>query len=137
MSTIYLVSCVSKKAEGPTLAKHLYCSPWFRKARTYVESKGCDWFILSARFHLVKPNQELPRYNKTLSNKKAQRREWAEAVLMQLKCYLDQDTTVVILAGTRYREYLADWLEMKGIDVCVPMKGLRIGEQLRWLNENL
>ncbi|MCE2939855.1 MAG: DUF6884 domain-containing protein [Armatimonadota bacterium] len=41
-----------------------------------------------------------------------------------------------ILAGDRYREFLAPMLQARGVQVDVPMQGLRIGEQLRWLDRH-
>ena len=37
---IYLVACVKGKLPRPAPAKDLYTSPWFRKARQYVEQSG-------------------------------------------------------------------------------------------------
>ncbi len=39
-----------------------------------------------------------------------------------------------ILAGDRYRDFLTPMLQAQGVQVDVPMQGLRIGEQLRWLD---
>lgn len=41
-----------------------------------------------------------------------------------------------ILAGDRYREFLTPMLQARGMRVDVPMQGLRIGEQLRWLDRH-
>lgn len=43
---------------------------------------------------------------------------------------------VVLLAGIRYREFLVAPLCVRGVTVEIPMKGLRIGEQLKWLWQN-
>ena len=43
-TTVYLVSCVGKKLLKPTIAKDLYTSASFKKARLFVESKSCPWF---------------------------------------------------------------------------------------------
>ena len=45
--------------------------------------------------------------------------------------------TVVFLAGKRYREFLENPLADQGAVMSVPMEGLRIGEQLRWLEREL
>jgi hypothetical protein len=58
-TTVYLVSCVARKRHVAAPAKDLYLSVWFRKARAYVESFGCPWFILSAERGLVRPDQIL------------------------------------------------------------------------------
>ena len=67
----------------------------------------------------------------------AGRRHWASTVLTQLEPYLDGVESIVILAGKRYREFLVPSLQSRGLAVYVPMVGMRIGEQLRWLNKML
>ena len=66
-NTVYLISCVSVKRASPAAARDLYISPWFKKARHYVERKGCPWFILSAEHGLVRPNEMIAPYTKTLN----------------------------------------------------------------------
>lgn len=57
-----LVSCVSKKNDYPCLARDLYVSPWFVGARRYEESLGVPWYILSAKYGLVAPDQVIAPY---------------------------------------------------------------------------
>jgi hypothetical protein len=65
--TVYLVSCVSKKRRTPTQARDLYNSDWFLKARDYVEGTHSPWFILSAEYGLVPPDQVLAPYERTIN----------------------------------------------------------------------
>ena len=128
------MSCVRRKRSGPAPARDLYTSPWFRKARTYADRTGRPWFVLSAKYGLVHPREVIEPYDLTLNAmRKADRRKWASRVLTQLEPHLDDAKTVVFLAGQRYREFLEPSLRCRGLNVSVPMKGLRIGEQLRWL----
>lgn len=137
--TIYLVSCVGKKRATASQAKELYTSEWFLRARAHVERAGCPWFILSAKFGLMPPEQVIPPYELTLNGMpRADRQAWAQLVLDQM----DQRDRMpagagrcVILAGRRYREFLVGKLaERYAIEV--PMEGLGIGEQLRWLGKH-
>ena len=57
MQTVALVSCVSMKRSTPCQARDLYVSPWFLKARAYVEAGKSPWFILSAEYGLVRPDR--------------------------------------------------------------------------------
>ena len=66
----------------------------------------------------------------------AERRAWAEKVQSQMEQALPDADEVIILAGTRYREHLEDWLNRRFAHVQVPMRGLQIGKQLQWLTEN-
>ena len=63
------------------------------------------------------------------------RKEWAEKVISEMDDGLPNANAIVILAGEKYREYLMPYLEERFTNVMIPMKGLRIGEQLKWLNE--
>lgn len=131
--TIYLVSCVGKKRDLPTQAKDLYASEWFFRARAFVERARCPWFILSAKFGLVMPEQTIPPYEQTLNDmSRAERLAWARTVQLQMDFALPDGGRCVVLAGRRYREFLLDYLATRYATE-VPMKGLAIGKQLRWL----
>jgi hypothetical protein len=131
---LYLVSCVSRKLDVAAKAKDLYISPWFKKARTFVESTGSPWRILSAKHHLVDPNSTIEPYELTLKGKDSRRR-WADLVLADLRPLAESHKRFVILAGKAYREILIADLRDLGIDIEMPMEGLGIGQQLRWLGE--
>ena len=135
---IYLLSCVRQKRSAPTHARDLYTSPWFCKARTYADRTGQPWFVLSAKYGLVHPGEMLAPYDLTLNTMLvADRRRWASGALTQLEPHLDIIRVVTFLAGRRYREFLEPSLRSRGLVVSIPMEGLRIGEQLRWLTKEL
>ena len=132
--TVILVSCVKEKRATRALAKDLYVSAWFRKARAYVESTGCPWRILSARYGLLDPEKTVRPYDRMLEAlPSSERRAWANGVLAAFDSELPGVSTVELLAGERYREFLQSDLRARGVVVRVPMAGLRIGEQMAWL----
>jgi cytoplasmic iron level regulating protein YaaA (DUF328/UPF0246 family) len=134
--TIYLVSCVSKKRQTTCAARDLYISDWFVKARNYVESTGSPWFILSAKYGVVTPNEQIKTYNLTLNKMNVRdRRAWAERVRLRLDDLLPPVERIVVLAGRRYRELLMEYLLTRAGKVCVPMRGMSIGRQLHYLKE--
>ena len=106
MGTIHLVSCAARKQPVPAPAKCLYTSALFRKARSHVVGTSLPWFILSAEYGLVRPDEVIAPYDRTLNTMSvADRRRWARRVLMQLESHLEGVTEVVFLAGLRYREF--------------------------------
>jgi hypothetical protein len=137
VETICLVSCVAAKRTTPAPAKDLYESDWFIRARAYAQSVGSCWFILSAKYGLVNPGEMIEPYEMTLNTMGvAERQKWARLVQGQMdQCMPDADR-IVILAGQRYREFLMDYLARRAQTVDVPMKGMRIGEQLSWLGKH-
>lgn len=136
-TTVYLVSCASQKRANSCAARELYVSDLFDKARRYAEASGCRWFILSAEYGLVSPDQVIAPYERTLNTIGVKdRRVWAERVFGQLDAAVPELTHVVFLAGERYREFLSEHLTSRGVTVSVPMERLRIGEQLQWLDRH-
>lgn len=133
---VFLVSCVSEKHARRMRARELYCSTWFQKARAFVERQTGEWLILSAKYGLVEPDQMVEPYNETLNEKTVEeRREWSRKVIQELQPHCPPGTSVVFLAGEKYRKFLALALVELGCHVEIPMEGLAIGEQLHWLSE--
>lgn len=131
--TIFLVSCVARKAATRERAADLYRSDWFSKARAYVESTGCRWFILSAEHGLLHPDRRLDPYDATLAAIGARgRRAWGARVVAQLDTALGAAFRgrIVFLAGRHYR---APLLAYAADRARVPMAGLGIGQQKAWL----
>lgn len=116
----------------------MYVSDWFIKARKVAEASVDRWFILSAKYGLVNPDQMIAPYNQTLNKMPiVERRNWADKVFGQLTDAAPDLTHLVVLAGKRYREFLIPHLKGKGIRVTIPMEGLGIGKQLSWLKKQL
>jgi hypothetical protein len=135
--TICLVSCVGAKKATSALAKDLYQSDWFNKAWVYAESVGPGWYILSAKYGLVRPDEMIEPYEKTLNTMGvSERQKWARLVKQQMDGRMPDADRIVVLAGQRYREFLMDYLRRRASAVDVPMAGMRIGEQLSWLGRH-
>jgi hypothetical protein len=133
----YLVACSEGKEKGPRAAKNLYNSPWFKKARAYTEAaiayQGGQWFIMSAKYLLLDPNERIKKYNVDLTQMKAAaRRKWAKRMLPKLD-FIKRGDTVIFVAGQKYREHLVEPLRRRGVDVRIPFEGLGIGEQLHYM----
>jgi hypothetical protein len=136
-SRVVLVSCVSRKLTHPAPAADLYQSAWFKKARRYAELHAERWYILSAKHGLLIPDQVIEPYDLSLYPLDGrQRQRWAREVLALLLQVTDKrQDKITVLAGSLYRAPLVRWLKNIGYTVHVPMEGLGIGQQLRWLNE--
>jgi len=112
----------------------MYISPLFRGMLQYARSlQPGRIFILSAEYGLLRPDDTISPYEKTLKKMKAHERQaWAERVLAKLRRETDmQADRFIFLAGMPYRENL-----VPHIAHCeVPMEGLSFGKQLQWLSE--
>ena len=131
---VVLISCARRKKSRVCKAKDLYDSTWFRYAWRYARSLNPDKvFILSAKYGLVDPETEIEPYDESL-NKKSDRdiRSWADIVFTSLREKTDiTRDNFVLLAPEKYRRHLVGQLSHHTI----PMQGLGIGRQLKWLKE--
>jgi cytoplasmic iron level regulating protein YaaA (DUF328/UPF0246 family) len=133
---IVLISCASKKLAFKSKAEDLYISSLFRFSLSYARKLKPDKiFILSAKYGLLNLNDEIATYNETLNNKPVSDiKIWAEKVVTDLgKMVSLKNDMFVFLAGKKYREYILPYIRYYKI----PLKGLRIGEQLKFLKNKL
>ncbi|MXW92149.1 MAG: hypothetical protein F4114_13315 [Rhodospirillaceae bacterium] len=130
-----MVSCVSVKRSAAAPARDLYVSTWFQKARACIKALGCPWYILSAKHGLLDPSATIDPYDETLKAMPVDRRRtWARGVIEDLAPRLTRVDSVTLFAGMTYREFLEPELRGQGLQIHVPMQGMRIGEQLSWLS---
>ena len=136
MKKIILISCASKKINKKTKAQDLYISALFQKNLKYAKSLNPDKiFILSAKYGLLKLDEEVEPYDKTLNKMRSYEiKEWANSVLSQLQKVVDLNKDeFVFLAGNNYRKFLLSGIK----NYKIPMLGLGIGKQLKWLKEKI
>lgn len=140
MKKIILIACSAGKKDTHDKAKDMYTSPLFRKSWKYAQKLGYDKiFILSDKYYLLAPEDEIDTYDKSLKNcKSRERKEWAKTVLEKLtltKSNLKNDK-FIILAGKMHYEHL---IGKDGIqNYSIPWKGVGgIGCILKFLNEQI
>jgi len=134
MTKIILISCVSRKLDRRSKAKDLYISALFRYNLKYARLLNPDKiFILSAKYGLLDLEKEIEPYNITLNNLSSMEiKEWANKVLKELKVQADiKKDEFIFLAGNNYRKYLIPQIT----NYRIPMQGLGIGKQLKFLKE--
>ena len=141
MAKIILISCVASKQKTHCKAKDMYISPLFKKSWKYANQLQPDKiFIISAKHHLLDPEEKIAPYNETLYDfTSTQRKEWAKTVLKALESKVEgslNEHEFIILAGKKYYEYL---IGRNGIqNFSLPLEGHGgIGCILKFLNEQI
>lgn len=131
-TTIVLIACCGKKLQGRHPAKDIYQSDLFKKARAWAEANGGAWFILSAKYGVLAPDQQIDDYDLTLNGaSRTYRTEWASRVATQLQWA--RGNRLVVLAGNNYcRGWVGQFPRVER-----PLAGLGIGKQLAWLKKEL
>lgn len=133
---IFLLSCSARKLERTAPAEELYQGTLFRASLEWARQQAPDAiYILSAKHHLLNPDQKIEPYDLTLNDLPAhQLKVWAGTVMEQMKQHTDpQRDHFVILAGEKYRRYLMPHLKHASL----PLEGLPIGKQVQFLQRQL
>ena len=135
-----LLGCVSQKNANPLAAKELYRSELFRRRRRYAEASGAPWWIVSAEYGLVGPDQVVAPYDTRIARLLLPARQrLAEDVATDLERELGtlDGKRLEIHAGEEYVLAIGPALRARGAQLGRPLEGLRIGEQLAWYGERL
>lgn len=134
---IIFLSCTKKKANKSCMAKDMYRpSTWFRAAWDYAVSLKPDFiFILSAKYGLLSPDDQITPYEKTLiSAKDAEIRKWSIMVARQIQAKgIDRTQHAVFLCGKNYRKYIKNLFH----DNSAPLAHLGIGMQVKYLQQKV
>lgn len=103
---IALVGCSKQKQTGWHPARELYSSPLFRAAARYAATGPFShWFILSAQYGLVHPDDWIASYDLSLTDMpRVIRQSWASRVAWGLMPFATptQRPTLTLLAGRTY-----------------------------------
>jgi hypothetical protein len=135
IADLLLVSCVKKKRSVPAFAKDLYISPLFVAERRYAEARAAPWYILSAKYGLVGPEEWIEPYALYLPDTTATYRSaWGKHVvdrLVDLTGPLD-GVIVEIHARRTYLDAVSGPLRTSGGRIVAPLSGLPFGARLSW-----
>lgn len=136
MKTIILISCCRPKLNVRSRAKDIYISTRFKYSLQYAKQLRPDMiFILSSKYGLLNMYKEIDTYDETLNNKSAWEVElWSLDVAKEL-CKVSNlhNDLFIFLAGIKYRKYILPYINHYRI----PLKGMRIGQQLKFLKNHL
>lgn len=151
MNKIILLGCVATKGTASAPAKDLYQSPLFRARCRYAAASKLPWAILSAKHGTLHPDAILAPYDQRIPTNQAASKVWAEEAMRSLKRILHnwnitasaQNPLILeIHAGISYVDPLRGFIRRCRIaaekshlafcEVTHPVKGLGIGEQLRF-----
>ena len=138
MLTVVIISCGEAKiwkinpSAGPTPAKDVYISSYFRLNRMYAEKFGDEWFILSAKYGFIEPDFIIPRnYNVTFKKKSTNPISIEELQAQVRKKRLDRFERIVVLGGSDYAQKIRAAFVRLQRNVITPVKGYSIGRIMK------
>jgi hypothetical protein len=136
---LVLIGCVRTKKAAATRAEELFASPLFERRRNYALVSGLSWFILSAKFGLLAPDDVIGPYDVYLKDQSpGYRKSWGEFVVAQLEQRLPSlhGLTIEVHAGEAYVTPLQIPLAAREAKLLAPLAHRRQGEQLAWYDAN-
>jgi len=135
---IALVGCSSRQHNRAMPARWLYHSEWFLRAAAVAETSSAGWFILSARYGLLHPDQKIAPYDLILSDLSAtQRHVWAVEIIQSLDQILKPSDRLLLLADREYSAPLLPLLHSRVWRLQTPLANLSPSAQIIWLDNAL
>lgn len=135
---IALVGCTSNQFSQAMPARWLYHSEWFLRAAAVAETASAGWYILSARYGLLHPDQKIAPYDLILADlSPSQRKVWAASVVQALDQIIKPNDRLLLLAEADYHAPLYRLLKNSAWRLNAPLAGLSYSDQLTWLINSL
>lgn len=132
---VVLVGCVKSKLSKAARAKDLYVSALFRKQRAYAEASGSPWFILSAEYGLLLPDEVIEPYERRIVDLSREEREsWGLHTTTRLASVFGplDGAVIEVHAGSAYVDSVREQLTAAGARIHTPLDGLSLGQRLAW-----
>jgi len=117
---LVITGCTKKKlgndesVKAP--AKQMYQGRLFKTVRKYCETMGFDYVIISAKYGLIRPDEEISGYEKVLKTKEDVEKI-QPLVEEKLKPIIQNYDKILVIAGKRYREVLKNLWNEKFITI--------------------
>jgi hypothetical protein len=117
---IGIIACSARKASTMTAARDLYRGTLFSYARRYLESRGCEIYILSALHGLVAGDQILEPYDRKLLGRSDAWRVWVARDLQTL-VHRRPEPVLCILPATYYAAVVASGISHQRLFPGLPL----------------
>lgn len=134
---VYLVSCGKRKSEVTCRAQDMYNSERFQLSRERIIQIGCPWYIISAKYGLLSPDEVITPYDLSISSLNCdEKEEWNRRLITSLKEF-PEGTLFVIWADAEYSTILKRILESCHLQFICPFESMPASAQVSYLQKAL
>lgn len=137
MSKIAIISCGKNKAKIKAKARDLYLGSSFKMGLSFALKHFDDKniYILSAKHGLLKLDQEIEPYEKSLIKAgESEKKLFALKIIDQIKTTFDRDDEIYFFVSYEYIKYVLTHIEQKFL---LPLKNKRQGFQRKYFKEEI
>lgn len=124
---VVLIGCSDSRATSATAARELFEGAAFRTGRAYAAASGCPWYVLSAKWGLLAPDDVVGPYDVCLQHQPdSYRRAWGRWVVERLAdLHPGVRVRLEVHASAAYADPLVAPAEDRGYLIETPLHGLR------------
>jgi hypothetical protein len=135
---VAIITCGSDKQYKKCPAKEMYIGSLFVASRKYVESVyGNNYCILSAKYHLLHPDDIIEPYDMFLGKfKKEEKQEWWRITSNMLLEEFSENTEYEFYAGKDYIEGILPVLDKAGRKYNCYLNDLGMGYKIQWFQHH-
>lgn len=162
---LVLISCTKTKSfqsNEKINAEQAYCSPLFEKSKRWAEQRGLDYAILSAKYGLIWPDEQIEDYDLTINElSKRDKMRWGKEAIDEIHEWrlkrgdlrraevkgmwppAKPSAEIIMLSGQAYTEPIKNEIQLYTLQtrnkgerpvINEPLAGLQVGERLKELN---
>jgi len=106
-----LISCCKKKKSFECKAKQMYCSQYFKNCKTYMKKNCDDYFILSAKYGLLKKDEAIKPYDLSLNEVDSKyKNKWSIKVIENIGKTIPFGSELNLILGKSYKDGIISFL---------------------------
>ena len=104
MENIFIINCSKEKVNYQVKASDMYCSERFNLSKKIVEDNNYEWYILSSKYGLLKPDTIIDPYDKNINDlTKKRKNEYVTKIIKQFSDFnINNKKRIIFLCDSLY-----------------------------------
>lgn len=134
---VAVINCGSDKVHKKCKAKDLYTGSLFLASRFFCESNYDQYCILSAKYHVLLPDDDVDYYDLYLGSlSKEEKAEWDKITAQQLMDRFPKGTEFDFYTSKMYIDGVLPVLDKNGISYTTNLNDLGLGYKIQWFQKH-
>lgn len=134
---VAVINCGSAKQYKKCAAKDLYIGSLFVASRQFCESNYDHWCILSAKYHVLMPDDIVEPYEAFLTKfSKEDKQKWGKITAEQLLSKFPEDTEFDFYVSQSYINDTLKYLDSAGRVYNTYLNDLGMGYKIQWFKNH-